>query len=108
MLGDLSDVACWCRQVGERKVTVSEARRYLAGPLAFGDPHQVNARKFLEKVEEAKEAVRACDAKHEFRNPNKPQGEKARAIRICECLESFRQDEAEQAALALVQEWKLQ
>lgn len=43
-------------------MNLAEAKQLLSGRLVFGDETQIAARKFLERVEEAADAIRACNA----------------------------------------------
>ena len=43
---------------------LKEAREYLKPPLIFGNARQIDARKFLERVAEAKERIEACRQQH--------------------------------------------
>jgi len=88
-------------------MNIAEARKVLAQPLRFGDESQITARKFLEKVELAKDAIECCDCDHweSTRYNKRSLGEAARWMANCECVESFPKDVREQAAIVLVNVW---
>ena len=88
--------------------TVRDAREVLRPPLCFGDSSQIEARKFLEKVELAKEALSNCANNHweATRYSDRLRGESARWMACCECVEAFPRDVREQAAIVLVDEWR--
>jgi hypothetical protein len=88
-------------------MTITEATRILRPPLKFGDPLQVNARKFLEKIEEAKESARNCKRDHaeKVRYDKFPEDE-IKNITLCACLDGYDHEIAYETARALVNEWK--
>jgi hypothetical protein len=45
-------------------MTLGDARRTLRGRLWFGDEAQIRARKFIEQVELAKDAIEECEEDH--------------------------------------------
>jgi hypothetical protein len=95
----------WRKEWG--KMTIEEANYILRPPLVFGDERQIEARRFLEAVEAAKDEIRACKHGHEKRTKvNRESGFEtlARVVWTCDCCWDGNDAERE-AAAALVREW---
>jgi len=64
-------------------MNANEARKILTPPLKFGDAAQIKAHEFLVKVEEAKDAVRGCRAKHNSRIDS------VEDLLHCDCMDAW-------------------
>lgn len=62
-------------------MTLREAKSILQPPLVFGDERQIAARRFIERVFEAKEILMRC--RHHVWN--------------CACLDAYTKDETKEA-----------
>ncbi len=88
-------------------MTITEALTALSGPLVFGNERQIRARRFLEQVEFAKDAARACKQEHETRaDVHTHQQQVTRNVRDCLCLANYADDVRAAAANMLVAEWR--
>lgn len=91
------------------KYDVTEARKTLRPPLIFGNEEQIRARKLIERVELAKDAIRDCDYGH-FYAISDNETDKVRAMELslamCDCVSGFDPEIRTGAAFELVREWK--
>jgi len=82
-------------------MTLQEAREYLKPPLIFGNAKQIDARKFLEKVVEAKEKITKCSRGHAvYKSANKWK------LAQCDCVVDYPDDVRLAAAEAWIEEAK--
>lgn len=87
-------------------MTLGEVNHILAQPLKFGDPLQVNARKFVAAVDKAKAAILRCRWTHKQIASHPTPFDLERQLTACECVEGFHEDERLEAAKLLIKEWK--
>jgi hypothetical protein len=81
-------------------MTLTEARKILKPPLIFGNDAQIKAARFIEQVEECKEAILACDYVDEHLACN------LSALLDCDCIEKWYDEDKPNICIEALKEAK--